>query len=204
MAITYPRQLPNLKLQTGSIEWLDGAVKTPSDKGQSINVSQTIEPVAQIRVETGLLYPDDVREWSAWKNSLRGGTQFFIAPDVRRRTPKAYPNLTALTANVTALTRSTVSLSGLAPAAYIASAGDRIGLEQNGRYGYYEVLETIVAAGGALTLTVYPFVHTSYFNTLATCRLVDAKAKFIIDWNSWSAPDTPEAASVSFTGTQRI
>lgn len=204
MAIIYPRELIDYNLQTGSIEWSDGTVATSSNKGQSINISSVMEPVAQIRVETGLLYPDQVRDWSAWKNSLRGGTQFFIAADVRRRKPKAYPNLTALTANVTALTRSTISLSGLNPLNYIASAGDRIGLEQNGRYGYYEVLETVVASNGGVTLTVYPFVHTAYFNTLATCRLVDAKAKFKIDWQSWTAPDTKEPASVTFTGTQRI
>lgn len=203
MAITYPRELPSYVLTAGSITFDDNVVLTPSDKGMMINASQVAEPVAKITVQTGLLYPEQVREWSTWKQTLRGGLQTFVAYDVRYPTPLQYPNPTKETATVSGLTRNTISLSGMN--GYTMRAGDLIGLEQNGRYGYYRALETITAtSGGAIVMTVYPFVHTYYFTTAAVARLVKPKAKFVLDWKSWTEPETPEPDAITFTGYQRI
>lgn len=206
MAIVFPRELPSYHLTRGSIDLMDNTAVTPSGGGSFLNVTQTNDPVWRLSLETGLLYPETVAEWSAWKKSLRGGLRHFLAADVRRRKPRAHPNLTALVANIVSMTRTTITINGVnLPANFKATVGDRIGLEQNGRFGYYEVVETVQRAGTSnMVLSVEPFIHTSYFNTNATCRLVDAKAKFVIDWQSWSEPETKEAASVSFIGMQRI
>lgn len=204
MAIVYPRELPGYVLSVGNITFDDNVVFTPSDKGMVINATQFAEPTAKINVTTGLLYPDQVRRWRTWKDSLRGGLQHFVAYDVRYKAPQAYPNPTKITAAVSGLTRSTISLSGM-PANYIMTEGDLIGLEQNGRFGYYKALETIIGtSGGAVVVPVYPFVHTAYFTNAAVARLVKPKAKFVLDWSSWDEPQQNEPGAISFTGAQRI
>lgn len=206
MAIVYPRHMPTAEFSECDITFLDNVVYTPSDKGMIINRTQSAEPVAIINVRTGLIQPVDYRQtWSPWKNSLRGGLQLFYGFDVRRAKPQAHPDLPENTlANVTSLTRSTITMSGL-PSGYTVTAGDRIGLEQNDKRGYYEILETVKAnAQGVVTVTVYPFVHNYYFNNGAKVRLVKAVAKFVLDWQSWVEPTVNEPAAIVFKGMQRI
>jgi hypothetical protein len=81
--------------------------------------------------------------------------------------------------------------------------GDHLALEENGKYGFYEILEDKTANGsGVVTLTVAPFIHTTLFSTAATARLWQPKAEFIIDWQSWKEQATLNPTPISFEAYQ--
>lgn len=214
MAITYPRELFSYSLSEGALELADNVAMSPSGNGTFINLSRVNDPVWLYRLTSGLIYPADVAAWSAWAKSLQGGLKTFLAYDVRRRAPLAYPDAEGpsdIAAGWSGLATATalglggaLALSGL-PAYYTLSAGDRIGLEQGGRYGYYEIIETVTAtSGGVATVTVIPFLHTVYFTTSAVVRVWRPKAKLVLNWSSWREPTTQEPQQISFTAFQRI
>ena len=216
MAITDPRELLNYHLSEGWLELIDNVAMSPSGRGSFINLSQVNDPVWQFHLRTGLLYPHQVAQWSAWMKSLRGGFVTFLAYDVRRAAPLAYPDATAPgsislgwsgTAVVGALGVSgTLSLTGC-PATYQFKAGDRIGIEQGSplRYGYYEVLEDATANGsGAVTVTVTPFLHTTIFTPGALARIWRPKCRLVIDWTTRREFGTKEPDEISFDAWQRL
>lgn len=212
MTITYPRELPDYKLVRATFKLIDGTVSSVSHKGSKINISQIADPTWTLDIETRPMWDHERRVWAVWKNSLRGGLREFVAYDKTRR-PLAYPSARNPgdisagwdgTANVTSLGEAgLLSLSGL-PLNYVVSIGDRIGLEEGGAYGYYEVLEEVVAVAGSVTVAVVPFLHTGIFTTAATARLWDAKCKFRIDWQSWNEETVGGLSPVSFTAYQRV
>lgn len=214
MAILFPRELPDYRLERGSFRLVDAVTSTASHAGAKINLSRISDPTWILEVQTRPMWDDDRRAWTAWMSSLRGGLREFVAYDKTRNPPLAYPGAKASTdiaggwngtASVSSLGASgALGLSGL-PAGYQSSEGDRIGLEQDGHYGYYEVLEDAAADGsGAVTLTVAPFLHTSIFTTAATARLWLPKAKFILDWQSWQEETIGGPSPISFTAHQRV
>ena len=216
MAITYPRELPlPCSIWSATLDLADNVTGSPSGGGK-MNLTQVDDPLWRAVIRWGTLGPSGRGICSAWKNSLRGGLRSFIASDTRRRTPLAYPDATVPadisgawggTAVVTSLGLSGVlGLSGL-PGSYKFSAGDRIGLEQSGRRGYYEVIEAVTANGsGVASVTVAPFLHTTIFTTAATARVWQPKAEFTIDWSAWreDEADDPRYASVSFEAWQKL
>lgn len=213
MAIIFPRQLPNnAHMSECWFELPDDLAYSPSGKGSKINLSQTNDFVWKGNFKTPPLERDVAPIWQAWKKSLRGGLGgLFIAYDVRRAAPYAYLNAKAPgdilggwagTAVVTALNLSgVIALSGL-PGVYQFKVGDRLGLEQNTNYGYYEILEDVVAVAGVASVTVTPFLHTGFFTTAAVCRVWRPWCQFII--GDWSEQGTVEITPISFTGTQRL
>lgn len=215
MAITYPRPLPNNgRMQECWFDIVDNVAFSPSGRNQTlINLSQVDDPVWRGTFLTPPLEHEERPVWSAWHKSLRGGLKFFVAYDVRHSRPRAYPSANASTdiqggwngtAVVSSVSGATLGLTGL-PANYQFKAGDRVGLEQSGKYGYYEVLEDITANGsGVASITVAPFLHTGLFNTSAVCRVWRPLCQFVIDQNSWSEQGTKEIAPVSFNGFQRL
>ncbi|TPN79961.1 hypothetical protein [Mesorhizobium sp. B1-1-2] len=214
MTITFPRELPDYLLTECSFDLLDNVSSSSSRKGLQINLSQVVDPTWKATIQTRVRKHFDPQQavWSAWKNSLRG-LKSFVAYDLARPRPLAYPNAAASTdiaagwdgtATVTSLGLSgALGLSAL-PTAYQAMVGDRVGLEEGGHFGYYEVLENKTAVAGVATLTVVPFLHTTIFTTAAVARLWRPKCQFILDWNSWSAPATTQSGAVSFNAYQRL
>lgn len=213
MAITYPRELPSYKLAECTFVLDDNVSMSPSARGLVVNRTQTIDPAWRAVITSGLLENEMRSIWSAWKKSLRG-LKTFVAYDLQRPTPRAYPAATAPgqisagwsgTATVTAVgavgAAGALGLSGL-PSGYQAKVGDRVGLEQGGRYGYYEILEDNTAAGGAIVLTVAPFLHTTVFTTAAVARLWRPKCQFVLDWNTWRETTVPDPTPVSFKAIQ--
>lgn len=213
MAITYPRVLPEneLRMQECWMSYRENVVNATSAKGLFINSTQIAKPIWELNAVTGLLTPDQQSDWSAWRKSLRGLKEF-LAFDVRKAYPRFYStardpgqisagwNGTATVTNVGS--SGLLGLSGL-PAGYQFGAGDRLSLEQNGKYGYYEVIESVTANGsGAVTVAVMPFLHTATFTTSAIARVWQAKAKFRLDWNSWNESGNKEPTPVSFKGVQ--
>lgn len=213
MTITYPRSLPsNTRMSECWFDLIDNIAIAPSAKGNFVNLSQTNDPVWQGNFVTGVNERDVRPVWSAWRKSLRGGLKFFVAYDIRHSAPLAYPSAKVPgdisgswngLATVAVISGSLLQLAGL-PSTYQFKAGDRIGLEQASHYGYYEILEDVTATAGTVTVNVAPFLHSSYFNTSAVCRVWRPVCQFIIDQNSWSEQGTVENTPVAFKGFQRI
>lgn len=214
MAITYPRELPSYHVAECWFDLVENVAFAPSGKGNKINLSQVNDPIWQGSFETGLLQRDDQAIWSSWRKSLRGGLKTFIAYDVRRKTPRAYPAAKVPgdifagwdgLAGVTTIGLSgALGLSGL-PASYQIKIGDRIGLVQSGHYGYYEAMEDATANfSGAVTVNVNPFLHSGYFTTSAVARLWQPRCQFIIDPASWSEQGSVEITPVAFKGFQKL
>lgn len=209
-----PIPLPDYNLARAAFRLVESVASAASQGGAKVNLSRTSDPVWVFEAETYPLYDDQKRAWTAWKNKLRGGMRQFLAHDETRNPPAAYPSAKASTdisagwdgtATVASVGDSgALGLSGL-PAGYEAKEGDRIGLEQDGHYGYYEVVEDATADGfGDVTLTVAPFLHTSIFDTDATARLWLPLCMFIIDWQSWQEDTTGRPTPVSFRAFQRV
>ncbi len=212
--ITYPRELPSYHLSQGWIDMIDNIALSPSGKGTVINLSQVNDPVWKGTFETGLLSVAEQAVWSSWRKSLRGGLKTFLAYDVRRQTPLAYPTAKLPTdisgawdgnAVVASLGLSgALGLSDL-PANYQFKAGDRIGLVEDNHYGYHEVMEDVVANGaGVAAVTVSPFLFTEVFTTAAVAVIWRPKCQFIIDVKTWAESGTVEPSAVSFVGAQKL
>jgi len=215
MALTFPRDLPSYVLVRGTFTLVDAVASSASRSGAKLNLTRVSDPTWTLDVETPPLRPHEKRAWTAWKNSLRGGLREFLAYDITRNPPAAYPKAKTPqdispgwggTAAVSSLgLAGALGLSNL-PAGYQVRVGDRIGLEAAaGHRGYYEAVEDAVAnASGALTVTVSPFLHTSLFTTSAIARLWLPKAKFIIDWQSWQQETIGEPTPIAFRAVQRV
>lgn len=213
MTITFPRTLPNNARMTECwFDIIDDVGFAPSGRGTKLNLTQVNDPVWKGTFVTPILERDVRPIWSAWRKTLRGGLKTFIAYDVRNATPFAYPTAKVPTdvgggwsglATVTAIGASSISLSAL-PSTYQAKVGDRIGLEQSGFYGYYEIVEDVTASGGVATVNVVPFIHTGIFTTSAVCRVWRPNCQFMIDPSSYSEMGTVENTPISFAGFQRL
>lgn len=192
--------IPTTEMKECSFVLLDGTVSTPLGKSPGFNVTQIFDPLWKAVVQTNHLDRAKRQTWSAWKDSLRGGLNRLRMYDTARSQPLAYLDATQPSdissgwnglASVTSVGSSgTLGLSSL-PAGYALSVGDRIGLEQSSRHGYYNVISGGTAnGGGALTVTVAPLLQTAYFTTSAVARIWRPVALFRMDPDSWSLPET--------------
>lgn len=216
MALTFPRELPHHEEEDvvrATFTLVDAVRSSASHTGSRINRTRTADPTWTLDFEMRPLSPEEKRPWTAWKNSLRGGLRLFIASDITRL-PGGYPNAKA-SQDVAAgwsgiATLSSLGASGLLglsglPAGYRLRVGDRIGIEQSGHYGYYEVDEDVNASGtGAASVTVSPFLHTRLFSVGALARLWLPKAKFVLDWQSWQDDGGGAPSPISFRATQQV
>lgn len=214
MSITYPRDLPNNARMTECwFDLVDDLAASSFENGLRVNLTQTFDPLWKGTFITPILEREQRPIWSAWHKSLRA-RKTFVAYDVRHSRLLAYPNAKQSSAIATGW-NGTCSVSSIGssgalglsslPAGIQLKAGDRIGLEQNSYYGYYEILEDVTASGsGAATLNVAPFLHTRIFTTSALCRVWQAKCQFTIDPSSWVENGTVENTPISFKGIQRL
>lgn len=215
MTITFPRPIVNNSHMSECwIDLIDNVAFSPSNNGNTLNLSQIADPQWSGTFITPILERSERPLWSAWRKSLRGGLKTFTAYDVRNAAPFAYPTAKVATdiaagwngqAVVTSLGTSGLLTLGSLPASYKFKIGDRVGLEQAGHFGYYEVLEDVTASsGGAAMITVAPFLHTTLFTTSAVCRVFRALCQFMIDQSTWSESGAVENAAISFKGIQRL
>lgn len=214
MPLTHPMDFPDSILPVCTITLDDGYVQSTYAKGRKGVQSQIIDPLWRGSFSTGGMMPARRGLWESWKNSIMG--RAFLAWDVSYPEPLAYmqghPATIAGTwaggATLTGLTQTTLSLSGL-PAGYQFTEGDRIGLTQNGRRGYYGVIETRACNGsGAISaLAVSPFVNpvgTAIFTTAAAVTVRRPKLLMTMDAGSWTMDVDRYDPSASFTATQVI
>jgi hypothetical protein len=204
--------LPSSKLVECTFNLLDGVTSSPFGRGMSFNLTQVSDPVWKVHVETWGLDRPQKQTWSAWKDSLRGGLNRIRTYDIARAAPLAYRYAKSAAeifsgwsgaGIVSSLgTAGALTISGI-PSGYQALPDDRVGIEQNSRYGYYKVLNPATAnSSGVISLTVTPFPHASYFSSGAVARLWRPRALFVIDWKSWSLSETADLTPASFDAYQ--
>lgn len=214
MTITFPRPLiDNAHMSEAWIDIVDNVAFSASGNGTFINFSQINDPVWKGTFVTGILDVPTQAIWSAWRKSLRGGLNTFLAYDVRKSAPLAYPNAKSSvdiqggwngTCGVTTVGASGQLTLNSLPDNYQFKVGDRIGLEEGGKYAYHEILEDVEASSGNATVSVSPFLYTTLFDTSALCRVWRPVCQFMIDQSTWTEQGTRENTPVSFNGLQRL
>jgi hypothetical protein len=203
--------LPSTSLQECTFFLDDGTASVRSGAGRFINVSQIMDPSWRAKLQTGALDQAGRQAWTAWKAKLKGGLNRFLAYDVSRQNPLNYlgarsaADIASAWAGTGTMTTvgsgGAMSIGGL-PAAYVASAGDRLALESGGYFGYFEILTGGVAsAGGALSIEIAPNVN-SYFAPGSTVRLWRPRALFVIDWQSVQMSVIANPSAISFDAYQ--
>lgn len=207
-------EIPSYKLVQCVIQPVESVGRARIGGGTSIALTETMETVFRVDVQTIPLSPSLRAEWRAWRAKLRGGLDLFSLYDVTKKAPLAYAGAMASsdisaswdgTADVTSLGASGALALASLPANYVVSAGDYIALEEGGRYDLYQASATVTANGsGVVTVSVRPYLRTGIFTASAVARLWRPKATFVLDPASWSESAGVLPSPISFSGTQRI
>lgn len=210
MALPDPRELPFYAFRKSTWKFVEGSALNRTSNGRAISVVDQYNPFIMAEFATRALYPNERRQFSAWKNSLQGGLKSFLAYDQSRAFPIAYPGgvpeIIATTWNgsgiTTALSARSMQVSGV-PSGYVASAGDHVGLVQDGHYTVHEITEGGTATvGEVLTVSFDPYVPLQMFSIGATAVLWRPKARFVLDPESWEDEGGIDFAPITFTGLQ--
>jgi hypothetical protein len=209
-------EIPSYKLTQCLFEPAESVGRAKIGGGVSVALTETMETVFRVDVETVPLTPAERAAWRAWRSKLRGGMDLFSMYDVSKANPLAYPDATSAasissgwdgTADVTSIGSSgLLGLAGL-PLNYVLTEGDYIGLEQSGRYDLYQVATTATANGSPdneVAVYVRPFLRSGIFSTSAVARIWRPVATFVIDIESWSESAGVSPSPISFSGIQRI
>jgi hypothetical protein len=147
MTVTHPREFPDTILTECTVTLDEGLVMARHSRGRAGTISQIAQPNWTARINTGGMGPQRRATWESWRNSLGGRP--FLAWDTSLPEPLAYmnghPAIIAGTWNgtgtIASMTADTIALAGV-PANFVAHVGGRVGLVQNGRYGYYSIISS--------------------------------------------------------------
>ena len=213
MAITFPRELLNYDhLVECTFSFVDGTTVNRTANNRAISAVEYFDSFIQASITTRPLYGPERREWSAWKNSLRGGMKSFLAYDNTREYPIAYPDgypgIIDLSWNgqgvATVLAARSATIDGV-PAGYVASPGDHVGFVQAGHYSVHEITEGGTSSGAEeLAISFDPYIPLQMFSVGAVAVLYRPKARFILDQRSWEEigiqPEKP--SPIQFTASQ--
>jgi hypothetical protein len=207
-------EIPSYSLQQCTFTPVESVGRSRIGGGTSIALTETMETVFRVDVQTIDLTQADRAAWRAWRAKLRGGLDTFSLYDVSKATPLNYLTATASTdisgswdgtADVTSLGASGALALASLPAAYVVSLGDYIALEEGGRTDLYQASATVTANGsGVVTVSVRPYLRTGIFTASAVARLWRPKANFVLDPASWSESAGVLPSPISFSGIQRI
>ncbi|MAZ83126.1 MAG: hypothetical protein CME90_05895 [Hoeflea sp.] len=210
MSIIYPREMPYDTDTECTFELDPGTVQYPQGNGHPPMVTKIRDSLWSASFATVPLNLVERAEWQAWYNSLHGGLKKFLGWDITRHQPLGYPNgVPAIrdgtwdgTATVEDLgTPGLISVSGV-PAGFILLPGDRVGLTEGERFGYFEISTKSVAdPDGTMELPVHPWV-SSVFSTAATAVLFRPRCRMAIISQSFSCPGVPGLARVSFQAVE--
>lgn len=210
MMITYPRELHSYRLSTCTFTFNDGVSISRTGRGRAVSAVEDSDPYLGLTVQTGRMPLSERHPWEAWKDSLRGGLKSFLAYDISRKEPLAYPD--GVSEITTGTWDGTGSLTDLdahlitatsAPSGFKMTAGDHIGLVEDGKYGVFRVTEDATATT-SIAVPVDPFVPTTVFSTAATVVFWRPKAEFILLSSTWSNPVNTEFAPISFEAVQKL
>lgn len=171
MAITFPRELPDVGFVTVDLI-LDDGVTASQSRGRLTNFTQYSPPLWRVTLATRPLLHSQAAEVEAWWFSLRGGLKkvLFKHPHVCR--PKAHWNNHAPaqdTGAVTGVASGNVLSVGSVDGSLALTAGDFIGLERLSRYYLGRVTEAN-GSGTSRTVTVEPMPFATAVQTGAVVR----------------------------------
>lgn len=210
MAISYPRDLYSYDLTKSNFVLDQGTSIARHAKGAAGTVSQIREPLWFAEFETTPMFREDRARWIAWLETLSGGLKYFTVWDASQPQPLAYPDgvpsiLASTwdgTATVTSLSTAGVIAVSSAAADFELTAGDKIGLVEDGIHGLYRVIEDVTANGsGVASIPVTPLVQ-GMFSTSAIAVLYRPKAKFQLDTRSVSFEGGVLASPIAFSAVQ--
>jgi hypothetical protein len=206
--------IPSYKLTQCVFQPMESVGRARIGGGTSLALTETMDSVFRVDVQTIPLSPSLRAAWRAWRAKLRGGLDQFSLYDVTKKAPLAYAGATASTdisgawdgtADVTSLAASGVLGLASLPANYVLSAGDYIGLEEGGRYDLHQVATAVTANGsGVASVSVLPYLRTGIFTASAVARIFRPVGVFVLDPASWSESAGVLPSPISFSGIQRI
>lgn len=199
MAITFPRQIPDVGYVTCDLMLRDSVTASPSGGGL-INYTQVAAPAWEVTLETRPLDYDDYSAVEAWWLSLRGGLRSVLFRQPHKGYPVAHREDNAPADDpgslVSAADGNILSVNSV-DAGLVLAPGDRIGLERSGRYYVGRVTE---ASGSGTTRTIT--VEPPPFATVAQAGAVVRFAKPAILMrpvpDSFQAPRSGRFYTVSF------
>jgi hypothetical protein len=210
-------EIPSYRLTKCLFTPMESVGRARIGGGTSLALTETMDTVWQVQIETPPLTAAERAAWRAWRGKLRGGLDTFSLYDVSKANPLNYPDADSSfeigssspswdgTADVTSVGASgALALAGL-PANYVVSAGDYIGLEESSRYDLYVASAAVTANGsGVATVSVRPYLRSGIFTSSAVARLWRPVATFVFDPESWSEEAGVSPTPISFSGVQRI
>ena len=91
MSLTFPRDLPSLRIQRCNFELQRGDVTAPEQGGRTVSV-QVAEPLWRMTLQTDIATEAEWGRWTAWADSLQGARHAFYGYDIHRKRPRFYPN----------------------------------------------------------------------------------------------------------------
>lgn len=212
MTISYPRDLFSYRLGECTFSLVEPVSVSRTGGGRAISAVEYADPYWSARFVThNPTMPTERKGWSAWKKSLRGGTKSFLAYDKTRceliAYPKGHPSIIDSSWNgqgtVSALEPRLITALG-APSEFTMHEGDHIGMVENGRYGLFEVQETVVRGGSTIAVPVEPTIPLNIFTAAATVVFYRPRAEFILLGDTWNERGTMEFSPVSFEAMQKI
>lgn len=179
--------------------------------GRAVARVQYGDPWIHASIETLPQYPSQRARWEAWLASLRGGMKSFITHDLSRPELIAYPNgvpeIVAGTWNgqgtIDSLAARLITAAG-APSGFTMSAGDLIGLVEDGRRWVGFVTETVTRGASTIAVPVDPAVPLGIFSSAATVVFYRPQAEFIILSDTWQQSNVAGPTSISFQAVQKI
>lgn len=183
--------------------------------GTKISRTELADPIWTVEISTRPYFAKsaEARAWRALRAKLRGGIHLLKLWDLTQPAPLAYADAQVVTdiagswdgiGGVVSISGTAITVNSL-PAYYQASIGDYIGLEENDRFGLYEIVNAATANGlGVIDLVTGVPMQTSLFTTFATARLWRPYATFAITDSSWSFPTDVNPGPVAFTGAQVV
>lgn len=199
MAITFPREIPDVGYVTADFILSDGVKASPSGD-RLINYSQVTDPAWTATLVTRPLRASGYAEMEAWWLSLREGLKrvLFRHPHFcypRNHVANQAPaddsgNLVSVTSgNILAVNGVVAGLS--------LSLGDRVGLERGGRYHIGRVTE-VSGTGTSRTITIDPPPFAAVAQATAIVRFAKPALVMRPVPGSWSVQQSSGLYTVSF------
>lgn len=218
MAITFPREFPNIDIASSDFRLAEQVAQDLMRSGE-IAVTELGESLwFWGNVQTQPLDYAQRAEVSAWARSLRSGMRKFYGFDPDRQLPVAYDwrrggeQLPATrfdgspfngTATLLSTTASTVELSNL-PAGYKITADDPLSWSWNGVLAYHRALESAVAdEAGLVEFEVTPHVRPGTIGT-PVVSLVKPKCVMRLVPNSFMLQVDDVLTPATFSAVQAL
>lgn len=199
MAITFPRELPDIGYVTADVVLREGVTASPAASGL-INYTQVSPTAWEASLTTRPLLLSRFAEVEAWWLSLRGGLRSVLFRHPHVCYPKAHwqdhgPADDA--GNLVSVADGNVLSVNSVDAGLVLGPGDRLGLERSGRYYVGRVTEAS-GTGTTRTITVEPPPFATVAQAGAVVRFAKPAILMRPVPDSFQAPRNGRFYTVSF------